>query len=195
MKRFYIGGAALLLLAAIPIPDALTETRQAVTEQSERRERLFEQLKNARTEAAGRLAEDAIWQMWMAEAPSEAVRRDVKAAMDARESYDFAGALAILDRVVEAAPDYAEGWNQRAFVRFLQDDLDGSLEDLDRAIELEPKHFAALSGKAVIFMQQGRVELGQKALREAVEIHPWLKERSMLIPVPGEVTPGPGKDI
>ena len=35
-----------------------------------------------------------------------------------------------------------------------------------------------------VLMQQGRVELGQKALREAIEIHPWLKERSMLIPDP-----------
>ena len=34
------------------------------------------------------------------------------------------------------------------------------------------------------------MELGQTALRRAVEIHPWLKERSMLIPPPGEMPPG-----
>ena len=59
----------------------------------------------------------------------------------------------------------------------------------------EPQHFAALAGQATILMRQGRMELGQKALRRAVEIHPWLKERSMLIPLPGEIPPGPGKDI
>ena len=156
---------------------------------------LFERLRNAMTEQEGRLAEDAVWRLWMEAAPSRTVARAVDEAMDARESYDFNRALAILDDVVSQAPDYAEGWNQRAFIRFLKDDLDGSLEDIERALELEPKHFAALAGKAIILMRQGRMDLGQAALRLAVEIHPWLKERSMLIPVPGEITPGQGKGI
>src|SRR5690606_31046067 len=94
-------------------------------------------------------------------------------------------ALAILDGVVADAPDYAEGWNQRAFIRFLRDDPDGSLEDIERTLALEPLHFAALAGKAMILMRQGRIEPGQEALRRAVEIHPWLKERAMLLPPPG----------
>ena len=95
--------------------------------------------------------------------------------------------------VVAAAPDYAEGWNQRAFIRFLKEDLDGALEDLDRTLELEPRHFGALSGKAIVLMQQGRVELGHEVLREAVDIHPWLKERSMLPPEPAP--DAQGRDI
>ena len=122
--------------------------------------------------------------------PIELIRRNPE---QPRRHFDEA--LRLLDEVVTAAPGYAEGWNQRAFIRFLKDDLDGSLEDIDRTLELEPKHFAALAGKAMILMRQGRMELGQAALRRAVEIHPWLKERSMLIPAPGEVVPGPGRDI
>lgn len=148
-------------------------------------ERLFERLRNAPTEADGRAAEDAIWRHWMAQGPTADIRKDVDAAMSARSGYDFARALKLLDGVVARAPDYAEGWNQRAFIHFLRDELDESLADIDRALALEPRHFAALSGRAIILMRQGRMELGQKALREAVEIHPWLKERSMLIPVPG----------
>lgn len=156
---------------------------------------LFRRLRNAQTEREGRMAEDAVWRMWMAEAPTEAVREAVAEAMRRRESYDFDRALAILGRTVADAPAYAEGWNQRAFIRFLKNDFDGSLEDIERTLALEPLHFAALAGKAMILMRQGRMELGQAALRQAVAIHPWLKERSMLIPVPGEIPPGPGKDI
>lgn len=180
-------GAAI---AAVPAGAVGADERRA-----ERERRLFERLRNAATEQEGRLAEDAVWRMWMDAAPSMDVARRVQAAMDARESYDFDKALAILDTVVADVPDYAEGWNQRAFIRFLKDDLDGSLEDIDRALALEPRHFAALAGRGIILMRQGRVELGQAAIREAVAIHPWIAERSMLIPVPGEVTPGPGKDI
>lgn len=159
------------------------------------RDDLFRQLRKAMTAQEGRLAEDAVWRMWMAMAPSIDVARAVTDAMDARESYDFDKALSILDRVVMQAPGYSEGWNQRAFIRFLKGDPDGALEDIERALELEPKHFAALAGKATILMQQGRMELSQKALRQAVEIHPWLRERSMLLPVPGETVPDPGRDI
>lgn len=156
------------------------------------RDRLFSELQAAQTEAAARVAEDAIWRMWMAQGPTADVRIAVAEAMRAREAYDWDKALTLLDGVVEAAPDYAEGWNQRAFIHFLRDDFDASLADLDRALELEPLHFAALAGKATVLMRQGRVELGQKALREAIAIDPWLRERDMLIPEPGEVRPPPG---
>lgn len=181
-RRLVIAGLAALLLAG---------TASAADDRAE----LFRRLRNAQTEREGRMAEDAVWRMWMAEGPSAAIRESVAEAMRRRETYDFAGALAILDRVVADAPGYAEGWNQRAFIRFLRDDPDGALDDIERALALEPLHFAALAGKATILMRQGRVEPGQQALRRAVEIHPWLKERGMLIPLPGEVTPGPGRDI
>lgn len=159
------------------------------------REQLFRALQMAATEREGRMAEDAVWRMWMAQAPTPAIAEAVAEAMRRRESYDWDRALALLDRIVADAPDYAEGWNQRAFIRFLKQDYDGSLADIDKALSLEPLHFAALSGRALILMQTGRMEPGQKALRQAVEIHPWLKERSMLIPVPGENMPATGRGI
>lgn len=183
------------ILTAMAMLPALVAFAQDRTTQAQRRERLFRALRDAPTERHGRIAEDAVWRMWMEEAPTPATREAVAEAMRRRGSYDFAGALAILDRVVAEAPGYAEGWNQRAFIRFLRDDPDGALEDIDRALALEPRHFAALSGQAIIFMRQGRMELSQAALRRAVEIHPWLKERSMLIGKPGETLPGPGRDI
>lgn len=185
----------LLLAAPFLLPlSAFAEAGKAEPDAA-RRDALFERLRKAMSEQEGRLAEDAVWRMWMETAPSLAIARAVDEAMDARESYDLDKALAILDHVVAQAPDYSEGWNQRAFIRFLKEDLDGSLEDIERALELEPRHFAALAGKATILMRQGRIELGQDALRRAVEIHPWLRERSMLLPVPGESAPGPGRDI
>jgi len=32
----------------------------------------------------------------------------------------------------------------------------------------------------------GRMDEGQAVLRRAVEIHPWIPERAMLLPQPGE---------
>ena len=200
MKALRGWPAAGLLLALLIFPPVERASAIEITKVGRlaeaRRDRLFEQLKNAKTEPEGRAVENAIWQMWMAEAPTPEIARTVKAAMDARQAYDYDRALTLIDTVVAAAPAYAEGWNQRAFIRFLKEDLDGALDDLDRALELEPRHFGALSGKAIILMQQGRMELGQQALREAVEIHPWLKERPMLVPAPvGPSLQPKGRDI
>lgn len=181
--------AALLITASTPALFAEGNPPRAV------REKLFRALQTATTEREGRMAEDAVWRMWMAEAPTPAIAEAISEAMRRRESYDWDGALTILDKVVAEAPDYAEGWNQRAFIRFLKSDFDGSLEDIDRTLALEPLHFAALSGQALILMQMGRMDAGQTALRRAVEIHPWLKERTMLIPVPGQDMPATGRGI
>lgn len=184
------------LIAAIAFAGSgLLSTAQAETRLERDRRILFERLRNARSEKEGRRAEDEIWRMWMAQAPTPGIGEAVAEAMRRREQYDWNRAREILDRVVTDAPDYAEGWNQRAFIRFLQQDLDGALEDVERTLALEPQHFAALSGQALILMQQGRIEPGQKVLRRAVEIHPWLKERSMLFPTPGQILPDEGKDI
>lgn len=161
-------GILFLLLAA---PSLAADNQEA----------LFRALKNAPDEAEARIVENEIWKSWLDDAPTEAIRSKLDTAMRRRGQQDFQGAEVLLDEIIEAAPDYAEGWNQRAFVQFLQGDYEASLEDIGRALELEPRHFGALSGKAMILMTLGRVRLGQSALREAVEIHPYLKERSMLI--------------
>jgi len=145
---------------------------------------LFAALKTAANERAARAIEAEIWEGWIDAAPTPEINAMTRAAMDKRASYDFEGARIVLNEVVARAPDYAEGWNQRAFVLFLQEKYDASLADLDRALSLEPRHFGAMSGKARILMGQGRMRLGQKILREAVALHPFIQERHMLIPLP-----------
>ena len=153
------------------------------------RERLYKILKSAKSEAGGRYVADSIWRNWMDSAPNSEVADLVAQAMERRRWYDYDSALEILNQVVEKAPDYSEGYNQRAYILFLQEKFDQSLEDTDRAIELEPKHFAALSGKARILFHQGRHELAQKVLKKAVDVHPWIYERFLLVQ-----TPEPGSE-
>ncbi len=146
---------------------------------------LFKALRLSNSETDARLLEDEIWQYWL-RGPNETATKLVARAMERRRWHDYAGALEFLDKAVTAAPDWSEAWNQRAFIHFLRESYDKSLEDLDRALELEPRHFGALAGKARILMRQGRMTLGQDVLRQAVKIHPFLRERSMLVELPGQ---------
>lgn len=180
-RDFLVKAGALACLMAAPSMSQ-AETRSE-------RERLFKALKMAKTEREGRLAENAIWNWWLDQAPTPDVRNVIDFGMKRRESYDFEAAEAAFDEAIEKAPDYAEGWNQRAFARFLRDNIDGSLSDLEKVVELEPDHFGAWSGMYHVLIRMGRPEVAVAALSRAVTIHPWLKERGMLPPDPDAKRP------
>ena len=183
--------AALAPLAAPAAAQQPTVGIQGDPEAREaRRQELFAALAGASSEAEARELTDAIWRLWF-EAPdadSAALMRDV---LNLRRTRDLSIALVLLDSLVVKAPGWAEAWNQRATIRFMVGDFEGSLADIDRVLPLEPNHFGALAGQAFILMQLGRQQEAQAVLRRAVAIHPFLAERALLSPAPGDE----GEDI
>ena len=157
----------------------------SMSQSSEPLQKLFENLKKSKSEEVAKSIEEKIWQQWFI-GPDNSATRLLSKAMKRRRAYDFDGALNSLNRLIEHYPDWAEAWNQRAFIYYLKQQFDKSLQDADKALELEPNHFGALAGKAIILIYQGRAELAQQALKQAVKIHPFLKERSLLIEIPGK---------
>lgn len=189
----FLGFAQIAVPAAPARAQAIAATvRGDPAAYAAERERLFRYLRQAGSEAEGRAIEYEIWLLWL-EAPDAGSARLMNRALERRRMIDLAGARAILDELVARAPDWAEAWNQRATVLFEQGHLERSLADVERTLALEPKHFGALAGQAMILMRQGRMRAAQSILRRAVEIHPFLAERAMLLPVPGERPPQPGE--
>ena len=80
--------------------------------------------------------------------------------------------LALLDRLVEIAPDWAEAWNKRATARFMNGDQSGSMADIAQTIQREPRHFGALSGMGMILEQRGLRASALRAYRRVLEIAP-----------------------
>lgn len=126
-----------------------------------------------------RTEEDAIWREWVM-APDDWAQDLLDTAMRKIRQSDFTKAEELLDELIAYCPDYAEGWNQRAYARFLQKKFDAALDDIRETLAREPAHFAALSGRIRILFSQGRTKLAQIALGEALEINPWLREKRML---------------
>lgn len=149
------------------------------------REPIFQALKASKSEGEGQQLSDQIWSSW-ASAPDAEAQAMLDEGMRRIRVADFTGAEARLDALVAYCPEYPEGWNQRAFARYLQGNYDGSLEDLGRTLELEPRHFGALAGQGLNLLRQGRDALAQKALRAAVDLHPWMNERHLIVPAPGQ---------
>lgn len=140
---------------------------------------LFAEVRDASNPATAQPITNRMWEIW-ATAPDETAQEILDRGLRRRASRDFLGATEDFDALIAYCPTYAEGYNQRAFVRFILQDFDGALTDLERAIELSPNHLAAQAGRALTLLGLGREEEGQAALRTALEIHPWLPERRLL---------------
>lgn len=140
---------------------------------------LITQAREATDDRAGRAVSDKMWELW-ADAPDARSQELLDEAMSRRESYDYDGAMKAADALVTYCPDYAEGYNQRAFIHFLRQDYEAALPDLKRTVELSPRHVAALAGQALTLAALGRNAEAALSLRAALDLNPWLSERHLL---------------
>jgi tetratricopeptide (TPR) repeat protein len=161
MKAFF----CLMLLGAPLSFCALADQNDA------RLETLFEALRMDSDIAKLRRIEGEIWTIWL-----DSGRADVNTLVDAgtraMQLRRYGTALEIFNRVVEMAPEFAEGWNKRATVHYLRDELFESVRDIQRTLRLEPRHFGALSGMGLIFTELGDEQGALEVYEEVIKIHP-----------------------
>jgi tetratricopeptide (TPR) repeat protein len=179
----------LLLWLAAPAVAAECPPAPDVTEELQG---LFEEARAAEDFRQGRAVSGKMWEVWL-RAPDAAAQEVLDAGMARRDAYDFIGADAEFNRLVAYCPEYAEGYNQRAYIAFLQDRPEAALADLDIALKLQPNHVAAQSGRALTLMKLDRLEEARAQLLIAVENNPWLSEAALL--ADGAPLGPKGKDI
>jgi len=167
------------LLASAQAPSA-PSAGEARVRRDERLTGLFDRLGKSDDQLEGATIVEEIWRVWLDSGRPEidAMMRDALARLDAA---DPEGALAILDRIVEWAPDWSEGWNKRATVLYLVDEHDKSLADIDRVLALEPRHFGALAGRGLIQLAREDYRGALDAYRRARAINPFLDGATQII--------------
>ncbi len=82
-------------------------------------------------------------------------------------------ALQLLSAVVDQAPDYAEGWNRRAYVFYTEGDYERALGDLRRVLALDANHYKALDGLGQIMRQLDHKTQALKAYETLQTVHPF----------------------
>ena len=142
-------------------------------QQDQRLNLAFAQLAKASSPQGVRVLESRIWQIWL-EHPQPSINEMMRWGVEALNTQDYPTALKLFDSLVEAAPEFAEGWNKRATVRFLVGNYEGSIEDIRKTLALEPRHFGALSGLGMIHTNQERWFAAMAAFEQALRIHPHL---------------------
>ncbi len=176
--------AFILVLGLLPAV-ASADGCPPLLDTSVERHRLLEEMKDAPDEGTGRALISQLWQIW-SQAPDGVAQQYLLHGMHHRTEWDFYGAIKYFDLLVEYCPEYAEGYNQRAFVNFIIGEYALAAKDLEAALRIDPEHLGAKAGLAVTLIHLGRIRAGQEMLREALTINRWLPERSYLTDSPGQ---------
>jgi tetratricopeptide (TPR) repeat protein len=177
MIRPYWSVLAVALAVAVPAGANETPTPEVPAQQApaktpaEQAAELFDRLAHAQDpdEAAGIVS--AIDRLWL-ESGSDTSDLLMSRALQAMQDKNYPLALEVLDAVVDLRPDWAEGWNKRATVRYFAGDSEGSMADIAETLKREPRHLGALAGLGAILEESGQREEALRAYERGLEIAP-----------------------
>jgi tetratricopeptide (TPR) repeat protein len=119
-------------------------------------------------------AADAMWRIWGRSGDAEIDELYLRGSGELKDG-DLRDALATFDQIILRKPDFAEGWNKRATIRFLLGDYENSLLDCDEVFKRNPYHFGALAGAGQIHILLGHPEQALDFFRRALAVNPNLE--------------------
>lgn len=121
--------------------------------------------------AARELGRRALEHIWFHRAGKDAYRL-LEHSHAAMEKKEFQRALAILDRMIDEHPTFAEAWNRRGAVYWELGNYEKSAADSERALALNPNHYGAMQGLGICRLQMGDVADACRYLRAALKVLP-----------------------
>ena len=118
-------------------------------------------------------AEQALWTIWFRSGDASVDEMLQKGAIHIKKE-QYAEAIDALTEVTQAAPEFAEGYNQRAIAYFMLEEWERSIDDCKRVVALNPVHFGAYAGMGQCYLRLGNLSEALDAFQQALEIHPGL---------------------
>ena len=135
---------------------------------------LFQQLQTSTDEEAGPITQ-SIWMEW-SKSGSPAMDLLLRRGAAAMAVGDAKGAIDHLTALIDHAPDFSEGYNERATAYFEIGQYGLSIADIAKTLSLNPRHFGALAGLGMIFEQLNEPDKAMEVYREALKLNPHMKD-------------------
>lgn len=136
---------------------------------------LFQRLAHAADPGEAQGITSAIERLWL-RSGSDTADMLMGRVLIAMQANDHGLALQLLDSLIALEPDWAEAWNKRATVRFLEHDDAGSMNDISHVLTLEPRHYGALAGMGFILHRNHLDKRALQTYRRLLEVNPQQSE-------------------
>ena len=118
------------------------------------------------------MAEHAMWTIWFRSGATDEANRELCRGTKAMNRREFDAALDHFGRAIASDPGFAEAYNQRALVLYLQERYAECIEDCNRAVERMPHHFGAWAGMGHCYAHLGKLKDAVRCYEKVLSIHP-----------------------
>lgn len=142
-------------------------------------EKLLAALKQPNEQQRDR-ASAALWHLWFHQKGVYGARQLMQ-AQTLIEGGLTEEADCLLSELTVAQSDFAEAWNRRAVLRYMNGDYWRAIADCQKTIELVPYHFGALHGLGLCHAAVGNYTAAIQAFRRALEVQPYALTNQRMI--------------
>ena len=118
-------------------------------------------------------AEYALWAIW-SHSGDDSIDAMLETGKHLLKNEAYQEAVEQFTSVIEAAPSFAEGYNQRAIAYFMLEEWSKAVRDCKQTISLNPNHFGAFAGMGHVYVRLGKIDEAIEAYKQALVINPSL---------------------
>ena len=126
------------------------------------------------------LATAALWQHWFYQ-KGELGNQQLQDAQALVDSGRIDAAEQLISTLVDELPDFAEAWNRRAVLYYVQHRYREAMVDCEQVIKLVPYHFGALHGLGLCHAALGQYAAAIQTFRRALVVQPYALVNQRLI--------------
>ena len=106
---------------------------------SDKLNKLFDDLYDAKSLTQAEKIEDKIWKNWTKHPKSEYLTSKLENGTYSMYHQQYQMALKLFTDIIKEDPKWAEGWNKRATLLFIMGNYEKSLDDIEKVLDLEPR--------------------------------------------------------
>ncbi len=125
-------------------------------------------------------AGNSMWRIWLRSGDPE-TDKILHLGIELMGAGQFQQAINAFTRVIERAPDFAEGYNKRATALYLAKRYKESLVDCDVTIRLNPYHFGALFGIGLNYAGLNDLPKALQAFQDTLKVVPYSEPAKLYI--------------
>jgi len=114
-----------------------------------------------------------VWQLW-GKSGDATIDKLYQEGLDRMQDGDMSKAITVFSDIIAKRPAFAEAWNKRATIYYMNGEYDLSMQDCEEVLKRLPQHFGALVGYAQMLAERSQPERALELMERASKVNPYI---------------------